>query len=140
MPIAIGFTDPWRGAGYNLGYIVIAVGFVVLGSCIRDFYVSGKGTLAPWAPPEHLVIVGLYRYVRNPMYLGVLLIVSGLALIFASSLAAFYCVLLAMGFHLRVMFSEEIQLAEQFGEEWKQYEQHVPRWVPNATPFQNKNL
>src|SRR6185436_8584710 len=56
------------------GVIVFVVGVLVLLWCVRDFYVAGKGTLAPWDPPRHLVSVGLYRYSRNPMYVGVLLI------------------------------------------------------------------
>jgi len=54
-----------------LGLLPLAVGFVALLWCVRDFYVSGKGTLAPWAPPRNLVVVGLYRYTRNPMYVAV---------------------------------------------------------------------
>ena len=59
------------------GLLVMFLGTVVLGWCIRDFYISGKGTLAPWDPPRKLVVMGLYRYVRNPMYIGVLILVAG---------------------------------------------------------------
>ena len=62
---------PWNDPGLqfrSLGLPVLVLGFAGLLWCVRDFYVAGKGTLAPWAPPQHLVIVGLYRYSRNPMY------------------------------------------------------------------------
>jgi len=135
VPIATGLLDPWRGSGHSLGFIVVAIGLVVLGWCVRDFYVAGRGTLAPWAPPENLVIVGLYRYTRNPMYAGVLLIVSGFALLFTSLLVAIYCALAAVTFHLRVIFSEEKWLARQFGDEWLRYKQGVPRWFPQKRPY-----
>ena len=138
LPVALGIFDPWRGAGLRLGYPIAAFGLVVLGWCIRDFYVSGKGTLAPWAPPENLVIVGLYRYTRNPMYLGVLLIVCGFALLFTSPLLTLYWAVLAVGFHLRVLFFEERWLAGQFGDEWIKYKRSVSRWVPGTRAFQHE--
>lgn len=130
LPIVLGSLDPWRGPGLDLGYPVAALGLIVLGRCVLYFYVAGKGTLAPWAPPENLVVVGLYRYTRNPMYVGVLLIVCGFAILFASPLVAVYWGLIAIGFHLRVVFMEEKWLAEQFGHEWIKYEKRVPRWIP----------
>lgn len=130
LPTVLGIIDPWCGAGLSLGYPVTAFGLMVLGWCVRDFYVSGKGTLAPWAPPKNLVIVGLYRHTRNPMYIGVLLIVCGLALLFTSPLVAIYFVLLATGFHLRVLWVEEKWLAVQFGDDWIKYEKSVSRWIP----------
>jgi len=59
--------------------VVLGGGLVVLLWCVRDFYVSGRGTLAPWNPPKRLVVVGLYRFTRNPMYIGVLMVVGGWA-------------------------------------------------------------
>ena len=78
-PPLIAFLDPWRGRACTPGLAVMLAGAIVLLWCVRDFYVSGKGTLAPWDPPEKLVVIGLYRYVRNPMYVGVLLLVFGWA-------------------------------------------------------------
>lgn len=69
---------------HPLGLIAFGSGIVGLLWCVRDFYVSGKGTLAPWAPPTHLVVVGLYRFSRNPMYVAVALILLGWASAFAS--------------------------------------------------------
>ena len=131
MPVALGIADPWRSTGYFAGAVVIALGVIVLIWCVRDFYISGKGTLAPWAPPQNLVVVGLYRYTRNPMYIGVLLIVSGIALLAGSPIVLGYFVLLAVGFHFRVIWREEIWLATHFGVEWIKYKESVSRWLPH---------
>jgi len=72
--------DKWRTSGTWFGLPVLGCGIFVLLWCVRDFYVIGKGTLAPWDPPKRLVVVGLYRFVRNPMYVGVLGVVLGGAL------------------------------------------------------------
>src|SRR5687768_2846937 len=66
------------------GVIVVAIGIVLLVWCVREFYVAGRGTLAPWAPPKELVVTGLYRFSRNPMYVAVLLILAGWAVSFRS--------------------------------------------------------
>ena len=104
-------------------------GFILLW-CVRDFYVSGKGTLAPWDPPKKLVAVGLYRVVRNPMYVGVLLIVAGWGLWRTSPVLVIYWLLIASAFHRRVTRNEEPWLAEQFGKDWEIYACRVNRWVP----------
>lgn len=112
------------------GIALLAAGLCLLFWCVRDFYVSGKGTLAPWDPPKRLVLVGLYRFVRNPMYLAVLTIVAGWGLAFASLALAVYLLVLAAAFHLRILFYEEPWLRRQFGAEWECYSKSVPRWIP----------
>jgi len=77
VPILIAIFDQWRFPGMGLGLVLLLLGVVLLLWCVRDFYVAGKGTLAPWDPPEQLVVVGLYRYSRNLMYVAVLIILSG---------------------------------------------------------------
>jgi protein-S-isoprenylcysteine O-methyltransferase Ste14 len=109
-------------------------GFLLLW-CVRDFFVSGKGTLAPWDPPKHLVVVGLYRHVRNPMYLAVLTIISGWCLLYVSVWLTLYLVFLALAFHLRVIFYEEPWLRRQFGAEWESYATAVSRWLPRARVY-----
>ena len=111
------------------GAVVLSVGIVVLLACVREFYVAGKGTLAPWSPPRHLVTSGLYRFSRNPMYVGVLLVVIGWALGFRSRALAIYGLALAVAFHLRVVLGEEPWLARTHGEAWEQYRRRVPRWL-----------
>ena len=113
-----------------IGAVPLVVGAAVLLRCVRDFYVSGKGTLAPWDPPRHLVIVGLYRFTRNPMYAGVSLLLIGWSLLAASPLLAGYLVILAIGFYLRVVLYEEPTLMRQFGDQWTRYAIAVPRWLP----------
>ncbi len=112
-----------------IGAFVLALGAVVLGWCVRDFYVMGRGTLAPWAPPTTLVVRGLYRVSRNPMYAGVLCIVAGWALLFRSWGIGVYALGLAVAFHLRVVFGEEPWLARRHGEAWAEYARKVPRWI-----------
>lgn len=111
-----------------LGLILLALGTFALLWCVRDFYVSGKGTLAPWAPPERLVIVGLYRYSRNPMYLSVVLLLLGWSVSFASLGLFIYALAVAGAFHLRVVLAEEPWLARTHGNEWEQYIVRVRRW------------
>jgi len=111
------------------GLVVLVLGSVVLLWCVRDFLVAGRGTLAPWAPPRALVRVGLYRYSRNPMYIGVLLILAGWALGFRSSALWAYALALLVGFHLRVVLGEEPWLARTYGAAWVDYKAVVPRWL-----------
>ncbi len=114
----------------------LTAGAVVLLWCARDFYVSGKGTLAPWAPPRGLVMTGLYRVSRNPMYVGVLLILCGWAAGFGFWPLAAYAGTVAVAFHLRVLLYEEPTLARSFGQQWDHYRRSVPRWigVPTRMP------
>jgi protein-S-isoprenylcysteine O-methyltransferase Ste14 len=129
IPAWIVSNDRWRGQGLFLGIVPLTVGAVILLWCVRDFYVSGKGTLAPWDPPKHLVTVGLYRFTRNPMYLGVLLLLCGWSLLVGSPFLAGYTVFLAIAFQLRVVLYEEPRLKKQFGPEWPNYAATVPRWL-----------
>jgi protein-S-isoprenylcysteine O-methyltransferase Ste14 len=111
------------------GVAVFLAGFVVLVRCVRDFYVAGKGTLAPWDPPRHLVSVGLYRFSRNPMYVGVLLILIGWTLTFRSRSVLIYTAVVAILFHVRVVLYEERWLARTFPNEWPRFKSQVPRWI-----------
>ncbi len=120
--------------GWLPGAALLAAGGTLLLWCVRDFFVSGRGTLAPWDPPVHLVVVGLYRYVRNPMYLAVLTILAGWSLLYASGWMAIYLAGLAAGFHLRVLRHEEPWLQRQFGAEWTAYRTSVSRWWPGGRP------
>ena len=112
-----------------VGFAVLAVGAVCLGWCVRDFYLAGKGTLAPWDPPRHLVRIGLYRYTRNPMYVAVAIILIGWVVTYQSLPLAIYSVVVLIAFHLRVIFGEEPWLARTHGDEWRRYAAEVPRWL-----------
>jgi len=112
------------------GIALLTAGCFLLLWCVRDFFVSGRGTLAPWDPPRHLVVVGLYRFVRNPMYLAVLIIVAGWSILYLSMWLAFYLLFLTVVFHLRVLMQEEPWLRRQFGTEWEAYSASTARWIP----------
>lgn len=114
---------------WPFGLVLVVFGTVSLLWCVRDFYVSGKGTLAPWAPPQELVVVGLYRYSRNPMYVAVALILLGWAVSFRSYGLLGYTLAVVIAFHLRVVLSEEPWLARMHGSAWQQYTRHVRRWL-----------
>lgn len=113
-----------------LGSFLGAAGAAALLWCIRDFAVRGRGTPAPWDPPEKLVIAGLYRYVRNPMYVAILSALAGEALFFGSRGVAIYGVIVWLVFHLRVVLHEEPALRNLFGSEYEEYRAVVPRWIP----------
>jgi protein-S-isoprenylcysteine O-methyltransferase Ste14 len=98
VPAMIFTFDPWRESGFSIGYVFIGLGVFLLIWCVRDFYVSGRGTLAPWSPPSKLVVVGLYRFLRNPMYVSVLLILAGWCLISGSAVLVAYTVFMATMF------------------------------------------
>ena len=112
-----------------LGLLPILVGFGLLLWCVREFYVAGRGTLAPWAPPHTLVQTGPYRFSRNPMYIAVLLLLCGWALGFRSWTLVLYAVAVMFAFHMRVVVYEEPWLARTHGEKWTFYRARVPRWV-----------
>jgi protein-S-isoprenylcysteine O-methyltransferase Ste14 len=138
LPGTVAFLLPWllrpQGARLNIaGLPLLGAGVVLLLWCVRDFYVAGRGTLAPWAPPERLVIVGLYRLSRNPMYVAVVVILFGWALAFDARSLWIYTAAVAVMFHLRVVLAEEPWLARTHGEQWTAYRASVPRWLI-ATP------
>lgn len=135
FPPLLAAIDPWRNGIFLSGVFVMFFGAFLLMWCVRDFYVSGKGTLAPWDPPKNLVIIGLYRYIRNPMYVGVLALVAGWALLFKSPLLLFYEIILAIGFHIWVLKYEEPKLESLFGNDWREYRAAVRRWIPRLRPW-----
>ena len=134
LPGVVAFVVPWllrpRGAAlHEAGLLPLGAGLVLLLWCVRDFYVAGRGSLAPWAPPERLVTVGLYRVSRNPMYLAVLLILVGWAATFGARALWLYAGLVAVTFQLRVVYGEEPWLARRHGGAWTAYRARVPRWL-----------
>jgi protein-S-isoprenylcysteine O-methyltransferase Ste14 len=118
-----------------LGALLICAGFPVLIDSFYRFTVEGLGTPAPVAPPEHLVVGGLYRYVRNPMYVAVSSLVFGQGLLFGSVQVLKYGVLVILGFHLFVLFYEEPTLRSKFGAEYDNYCRNVRRWWPRLKPW-----
>jgi protein-S-isoprenylcysteine O-methyltransferase Ste14 len=129
VPVLL-LTSQVRGRGVHLpGLIPLVLGTTLLLWCVREFYVAGKGTLAPWAPPQKLVVTGPYRYSRNPIYIAVGMILCGWALAFHSRALTVYAVVVMFAFHFRVVLGEEPWLAQTHGEQWVQYKARVPRWL-----------
>jgi protein-S-isoprenylcysteine O-methyltransferase Ste14 len=113
-----------------LGLLAIALGAAILLRCIWEFMVTGRGTLAPVDPPTQLVVRGLYRYVRNPMYLGALTLMLGEAALFESSAVLLYAVAWFAIVNLIVLFHEEPVLRRRFGDSYERYTASVRRWIP----------
>jgi protein-S-isoprenylcysteine O-methyltransferase Ste14 len=135
LPGVVAFVVPLlllRRAGETFrlpALIPLGLGLAVLLWCVHDFHTRGLGTLAPWDPPRRLVISGPYRYSRNPMYVGVLLILLGWSLAFVSRGHLIYAVVMGVVFHLRVVFFEEPWLAKTHGTDWIAYRANVNRWL-----------
>jgi protein-S-isoprenylcysteine O-methyltransferase Ste14 len=122
----------WSSPIQLLALVPIAAGAALLAACIVEFARSGRGTLSPLDPPRHLVVRGLYRYVRNPMYLSVTMVVLGEALLARSSALAIYWVIWFACANLFVIGYEEPTLRRQFGESYNEYARQVGRWVPKS--------
>jgi protein-S-isoprenylcysteine O-methyltransferase Ste14 len=117
------------------GLLLLAAGLTIMGITISSFILIGEGTLAPWSPTRKLVIKGLYRYVRNPMILGVLIVLLGEALTLWSKNILIWA---ACFFFINTIYfitSEEPGLEQRFGEEYRKYKKHVSRWIPRFTPY-----
>ena len=112
-----------------IGLALVVPGTLLLLWCVRDFYARGRGTLAPWDPPQSLVVSGPYQYSRNPMYVAVTLILWGCALSVWSLSLAVYAGVVMIAFHLRVVLGEEPWLARTHGAQWAEYKSQVPRWL-----------
>jgi protein-S-isoprenylcysteine O-methyltransferase Ste14 len=143
LPAVVAFLVPWwlapREARFDLRALpLLALGTALLLWCVRDFYVAGRGTLAPWAPPQHLVTVGLYRVSRNPMYVAVLVVLIGWTVGFRARGLAVYAASVAVAFHLRVVAYEEPWLLRTFDADWLAYRARVPRWLGRERPEQRE--
>ena len=136
LPGWLGFRIETAGAAHWrwLAVVPSVLGFAIALRCVWDFGSTGRGTPAPFAPPQRLVVVGLYRYVRNPMYVGFALGWIGLWVVFGHAnprvIAAVAGVALAV--HLFVLFYEEPTLRKKFGEDYEDYGRNVRRWWPRT--------
>jgi protein-S-isoprenylcysteine O-methyltransferase Ste14 len=118
-----------------IGALCILCGFPILLDSFARFAGEGFGTPAPIAPTERLVISGMYRHVRNPMYIGVTLIVFGQGLFFGSGAVLIFGVAVWGAAALFVLWYEEPQLRKTFGEEYEKFHANVPRWIPRIRPW-----
>jgi protein-S-isoprenylcysteine O-methyltransferase Ste14 len=127
VPVLLLSEPPRRFDPVSL--FLLLPGIASLLACVWSFYVEGRGTLAPWSPPRHLVVRGLYRYSRNPMYVSVALLLWGWAAAFHSTALVVYALAVMLVFHLRVVLGEEPWLGRTHGDAWDRYKAAVPRWL-----------
>jgi protein-S-isoprenylcysteine O-methyltransferase Ste14 len=120
----------WTNPLHAVGLALIATGAALLIACIIEFARRGRGTLSPADPPKELVVQGLYRYVRNPMYLSVLTIVAGEIMLTRSTDLLVYWLAFMVAANLFVRGYEEPYLRRQFGESYAAYTRSVGRWIP----------
>jgi len=135
LPRWLGFSvSAAAGARWRwIAAVPSVLGFAIALRCVWDFGWTGRGTPAPMAPPQQLVVVGMYRYVRNPMYLGLATGWMGLWVVFGRSNVALTAAVAAaaLGVDLFVIFYEEPTLRQKFGAEYEEYCRKVRRWWPH---------
>ena len=117
------------------GVALIVAGVPGVLDSFARFALEGLGTPAPIAPPRNLVVNGLYRYVRNPIYVAVVAVILGQGVLFADTRLLWYGALLWLFFHVWVVMIEEPTLRQSFGAEYESYRANVPRWLPRLTPW-----
>jgi protein-S-isoprenylcysteine O-methyltransferase Ste14 len=127
----------WLGLDLTrwLGAAMAAAGLIGLLESFVRFAVEGLGTPAPALPTERLIVRGLYRFVRNPMYVAVVSLILGQALILASPALAAYAAAIWLAFHIFVLAYEEPTLRRRFAEPYRRYCAAVPRWLPRLTAY-----
>lgn len=117
------------------GSILCMTGITAMILTISSFIKSGKGTLAPWAPAKIMVVTGLYRYVRNPMILGVFTVLLGESLLLESKNIFIWALCFLVINTIYFILSEEPGLEKRFGAPYRHYKRHVSRWMPRLTPY-----
>ncbi len=120
-----------------VGVLLIVTGLPVLLDCFARFALVGLGTPAPLFPTRHLVVSGLFRYVRNPMYVAVVSLILGQGLLFGSVRVLEYGVAVWAAFCLFVLLYEEPTLRRSFGHEYEEFCANVPRWIPRLRPWRH---
>jgi protein-S-isoprenylcysteine O-methyltransferase Ste14 len=132
-------TGPLGWPLQTLGVMLIAAGALVLLDSFVRFAMQGLGTPAPVFPTRHLVVTGLYRYVRNPMYVAVVSVILGQSLVLGNLRVLGYGALVLLAFHLFVSLYEEPTLRATYGREYEDFCANVPRWIPRFTPWRPPN-
>src|SRR5215217_3794066 len=147
-PFTLAGLVPWSITGWQLrppllgleltrgiGAIMILAGVPGLVDAFARFALQGLGTPAPIAPPRNLVVTGLYRYVRNPIFVALVAVILGQAVLFSDWDLLGYGALLWLFFYIAVIAFEEPTLRQSFGAEYESYCANVPRWLPRLTPW-----
>ena len=117
-----------------LGVVLLAAGAALVLETTGRFALQGRGTPAPWAPPERFVARGSYRLMRNPMYVGVLALIVGQGLLLGRELLFAWAAVAWLFFHLFVVYEEEPGLRRRFGAAYEEYCARVARWLPTRWP------
>ena len=125
---------PVSGLGFPAGIALLTLGAAIYTWCVWDFATFGRGTPAPIDEPKKLVVRGLYRFVRNPMYLGVLTTILGWAALYQTPALLRYAAFVALTFHLVVLLYEEPHLRQVFGADYERYRTSTGRWLPRLRP------
>lgn len=128
--------EPWR----LLAAVLFAVGIAIYAWCVWDFASFGRGTPAPIDAPKRLVVRGLYRYSRNPMYVGVLTTILGWCALYRSAGIALYAAVVATAFQLFILLYEEPHLAHEFPDDYAAYRQRVGRWLPRLRHARSREV
>ncbi|WP_433444065.1 methyltransferase family protein [Nonomuraea sp. CA-141351] len=131
------FPDPVMIPIRALGAILALAGLAVLVNAFVRFVVEGLGTPVPVAPPDRLVVGGLYRYVRNPMYVAIFGAVIGQAMIFGDPWLLVYVAVMAIPVYAFVHWYEEPHLSRTFGADYERYKARVPGWWPTVHPYRS---
>jgi len=143
VPGTVAVVVPWWIAGARpaatgparlAAALVLALGAAIYAWCVWDFARFGRGTPAPIDAPRRLVVRGLYRVMRNPMYVGVVTTILGWALWLGAPALVAYAAVVASAFHTFVVAYEEPALRDAFGTEYASYCARVPRWLPRLRP------
>lgn len=121
-----------------LGVAAVGLGLLLVFKTVSLFSTRGKGTLAPWDPPQKLVVAGIYRHVRNPMISGVCAILLGEGLLLGSwTLLGWFAVFWAIN-AIYIPLSEEPGLIQRFGDDYIRYKRNVPRWIPRIQAWKEE--
>ena len=118
-----------------VGIVLIVLGLPGLIDSFARFALQGRGTPAPIAPTQSLVVTGLYRYVRNPMYVSVVALILGQAILVGDWRLLAYGGIMWLAFHTFVLIYEEPTLAQTFGSEYEEFRANVRRWIPRLSPW-----
>lgn len=122
-------------ASRGVGLALVVAGVAGLVDSFVRFALHGRGTPAPVLPPQHLVVTGLYRHVRNPMYVALICVIAGQGLLLGEARVLGYGVLVWSAVHAFVIAYEEPRLRRTFGAEYEDFLAHVPRWMPRLRPW-----
>jgi protein-S-isoprenylcysteine O-methyltransferase Ste14 len=122
-------------SAFLTGVIFMFLGIYIMIRTISGFIRIGEGTLAPWSPTRKLILTGMYRYVRNPMIIGVIIVLIGESIAILSFNILLWVAIFFIINNIYFLIYEEPDLLKKFGDEYREYKKNVPRWIPRLTPY-----